>query len=76
MSGVHTTINWPKDWQKYDTYINEEGVIELLVGSEHPLAKELAGYIGIKIIGYKYVRREAGTIYTIEKVFEGISMKR
>ena len=28
MSGVHTTINWSKDWQKYDTYINEEGMID------------------------------------------------
>ena len=49
---------------------------ELLVGSQQPLAKELAEYMGIKIIGYKYVRKEASTIYTIQKVFEGISMKR
>ena len=32
--------------------------------------------MGIKIIGYKYVRKEAGAIHTIQKVFEGISMKR
>ena len=32
--------------------------------------------MGIKIIGYKYVCKEANTIYTIQKVFEGISMKR
>ena len=32
--------------------------------------------MGIKIIGHKYVRKEARTIYTIQKVFEGISMKR
>ena len=32
--------------------------------------------MGIKIIGYKYVRKEAGTIYTIQKFFEGMSMKR
>ena len=30
----------------------------------------------IKIIGHKYVRKEAGTICTLQKVFEGISMKR
>ena len=49
---------------------------ELLVRIQQPLAKELAEYMGIKIIGYKYVRKEASTIYTIQKVFEGISMKR
>ena len=49
---------------------------ELLVRIQQPLAKELAEYMGIKIIGHKYVRKEAGTIQTIQKVFEGISMKR
>ena len=51
-------------------------MIELLVGSHQPLARELAEYMGIKIIGHKYVRREAGTIHTIRKVFEGVPMKR
>ena len=40
------------------------------------MANELTEYPGIKIIGYNYVRKEAGTIYTIQKVFEEISMKR
>ena len=72
-----TPINWPRwDSNKLDLYIHEEGVHELLVGSQQLLAKELAEYMGIKIIGHKYVRKEAGTIYTIQKVFEGISMKR
>ena len=48
---------------------------QLLVGSKHPLAKEFAKYMGIKIIGYKYVRKEAGTIYTIQKVFTWVPMK-
>ena len=51
-------------------------MIELLVGRQQSLAKELTEYIGIKLIRHKYVRKEAGTIYTIQKVFEGISMKR
>ena len=51
-------------------------MIELLVGSQQSLAKELAEYMGIKIIGHKYICKEAGTIYTIQKVFDGISMKR
>ena len=62
--------------QKYDHYINEEGMIELLVGNQQPVAKELAEYMGIKIIRHKYVRKEGGTIYTIQNVSEEISMKR
>ena len=49
---------------------------ELLVSSQQPLAKELAEHIGIKMIGHKYVRKEASTVYTIQKVFEGTSIKR
>ena len=72
-----TPINWPRwDSNKLDLYIHEEGVHELLVGSQQLLAKELAEYMGIKIIGHKYIHKEAGTIYTIQKVFEGISVKR
>ena len=51
-------------------------MIELLVESQKPMAKELAEHMGIKIIGYKYVRKEASTIDTIQKDFEGISMKQ
>ena len=69
-------MDWPKDSRKDDYYVNEERMIEVLVSSQQPLAKELAEYMGIKIIGHKYFRKEAGTIYTIQKVFEGISMKR
>ena len=32
--------------------------------------------MGIKIIRHKYVRKEGGTIYTIQNVSEEISMKR
>ena len=79
LSSVHaacTTINWPKNLQKYDIYTIEEEMIELSVVSQQPLAKELAEYMGIKIIGHKYVRKEAETVYTKQKVFEGIPMKR
>ena len=43
MSSVHavcTPINWPKDSQKYDIYINEEGMYELLFSSQQPKAKD------------------------------------
>ena len=32
-------MNWPKDSQKYDFYLNEEGMYEVLFGSQQPLAK-------------------------------------
>ena len=71
LSSVHaacTLNNWPKYSQKYNIYINEKGMIELLV--EH------AEYMVIKIIRHKYVRKEAGTTYTIQNAFEGISIKQ
>ena len=70
-----TPVDWPKNSQPDEYYINKHGMRELLVRSQQPLAKELAEFMGIKIIGHKYARKEAGTIYTIQKVFEGISMK-
>lgn len=43
MSSVHATctpINWPTDSQKYDIYINEESMQELVFGSQQPKAKD------------------------------------
>lgn len=37
-------------------------------------SKELAEPTGIKIIGYKCVCKEVGTIYTIKNIFGGIPM--
>ena len=51
-------------------------MIELLVGSQKQPTKVLSEYMDIKIIGHKYVRKEASTVYTIQKVLEGISIKR
>ena len=36
---ANTPINWPKDSQKYDIYISEEGMYELVFGSQQPKAK-------------------------------------
>ena len=55
-------VDWSKDWRKDDYDVSEDGMIELLVGSQQPLAKELAEYMSIKIIGDKYVCKEACTI--------------
>ena len=35
-----TTVNWPRDSQKLDLYINEEGMYELLFSSQQPKAKD------------------------------------
>ena len=43
MSSVHaagTHVNWPKDSRKYDIYIIEEGVYEVIFSSQQPKAKE------------------------------------
>ena len=42
MSNVHvgcTPFNWPADSQKYDIYISEGGIYELVFGSQQPKAK-------------------------------------
>ena len=42
MSSVHavcTPVGWQKDSQKYDTYINEEGLYELLFSGQQSKAK-------------------------------------
>ena len=35
-----TPVNWPKDSQKYDIYINEEGMYELSLSSQQPKVKD------------------------------------
>ena len=35
---VGATVNWPRDSQKLDLYINEEGMYELLFSSQQPKA--------------------------------------
>ena len=51
-------MDWQKSLKIDDYYINEVGIYDLLVSSQQPLAKELAEYMGIKIMGYKYARKE------------------
>ena len=41
---VGTTVNWPRDSQKLDLYINEKGMYELLCSSQQPKAKQFSGY--------------------------------
>ena len=37
-------VNWPRDSQKLDLYINEEEMYELLFSSQQPKAKEFKRY--------------------------------
>ena len=38
---VGNLVNWPSDSRKDDYYLNEEGMYEVLFGSQQPLAKKL-----------------------------------
>ena len=43
MSGVPavvTPVDWPKDSEKFDIYINQEGMYDLLLSSQQPKAKK------------------------------------
>ena len=43
MSGFTTAgkpVDWPKDSQKYDIYINEDGMYEIVFSSQQPQAKD------------------------------------
>ena len=47
MSGVPaavTPVDWPKDLKKFDIYINEEGMYELLFSSQQPKAKDFRNH--------------------------------
>ena len=63
---IHTENpgTWPKNWQKHDTYINAEGIHELLGSSQQSLQKTFAEQMGITVIEYQYVLKAEGTIYT------------
>ena len=37
-------VDWPKDLQKYDIYINEEGMYEVVFSSQQPKAKDFRRY--------------------------------
>ena len=37
-------MDWPKDLQKYDIYVNEEGMYEIVFSSQQPKAKDFRRY--------------------------------
>ena len=55
-------MNWPKDSQKYDLYINEEGLRDLVLSSQQPQAALLAEKLGINVHKHKYMSKENDSI--------------
>ena len=48
-----TPVDWPKDSQKFDIYINEEGMYELLFSSQQPKAKDSRAHLSIGLKTHK-----------------------
>ena len=59
---AETSVNWPSDSQKYEFYINEEGLRELVLASQKPQAVLLAEYLGISVHKHKYMSKENDSI--------------
>ena len=80
MSSVHATddhlFNWPIDSQKYNIYINEEGLRELVRKSKQPCAAKLAKDLDIDVYKHKYTSKENDSIEIIMKTFHGEKVKR
>ena len=79
LSGVPaagTPVDWPKDSQKYDIYINEEGMYEIVLKSKQPKAAEFAEHLGINVHKHKYTSKENDSIEIIMKTFHGEKMER
>ena len=49
-------VDWPKDLQKYDIYINEEGMYEIVFSSQQPKAKDFRRYCCIVL--FPHVRQQ------------------
>ena len=80
LSSVHATddhlFNWPIDSQKYNIYINEEGLRELVRKSKQPCAAKLAKDLDIDVYKHKYTSKENDSIEIIMKTFHGEKVKR
>ena len=70
-----TSVQWPKNSQKYDIYINEEGVHELVLKSTMSNATDFAKVFGINVHDHKYLSKERETLSYILTAFKGQEMK-
>ena len=73
---VARPVSRPKDSQKYDIYINEEGIKEIVLKSKQPKAAEFAEHLGINVHKHKYTSKENDSIEIIMKTFHGEKMER
>ena len=69
------SVQWPANSQKYDIYINEEGMHELVLKSSMFNATDFAKAFGINIHDHKYLSKERETLSCILKAFKGQEMK-
>ena len=70
-----TPVLWPSDSQKYDLYINEQGMHNLVLKSNMSNATDFAKALGINIDDHKYLFKERETLSCISKAFKGEDMK-
>ena len=70
-----TSVQWPKNSQKYEYYINEEVMHELVLKSTMSNATDFAKQLGINIVDNKIISKEAETLSCILKAFKGENMK-
>ena len=73
-SATAPPLEWPKDSQKYDLYINEEGLKKLVLTSQQPEAPLLAETFDINVHKHKYMSKENDSIEFIMRKFDGEKM--
>ena len=65
VSAMVLPLEWPKDLQKYDLYINKEKLRELVLPSQQPQVALLAKKLGINVNKLKYMSKENNSIEII-----------
>ena len=75
-SSADPPVNWPIDSQKYNYYLNEEGIREIVLKSKQPKAVDFAEHLGINVHKHKYTSKENDSIEIIMKTFHGEKIER
>ena len=72
----NTPLEWPKNSQPDEYYLNEEGIRELVLKSKQPKSADLAEHLCINVQKHKYTSKENDSIEIIMKTFHGEKMER
>ena len=72
----NTPLEWPKNSQPDEYYLNEEGIRELVLKSKQPKAADSVEHLGINVHKHKYTSKENDSIEIIMKTFHGEKMER